>query len=119
MSDYHVLSQSKDGNRLNVILHIPVPVMDNDAGVSYQDAIVDMQGGVPIASQLTDISFEEQGELDTGMLYEVGGGLQTFPAEDIADKIVRLDALWTATRTRVYAELAFRLQYWGFSRDIS
>ena len=118
MSDYHVLSQSKDGNRLNVILHIPVPVMDNDASVSYQDAIVGLQGGAPIASQLTNISLEEQGELDTGRLYEAAVALNTYPAETINDKIANLDALWGATRTRVYTELGFQLQYWGFSRDI-
>jgi len=118
MSDYHVLSQSKDGNRLKVILHIPVPVMNNDADVSYQDAIVALQGRAPVVSRLTGISLEEQEELDTGMLYEVEDSLNTFPAESITSKVARLDALWATTRTRVYAELGFQLQYWGFSRDI-
>jgi len=117
MSDYHILTASDDGNTLRVVAHFPVPDTDNDIGVNYRTALVQMLGGSQ-PSVVPFIAQAEQDALDAGELYEYSTQFYTNPGETTLEKRARLDALWEEKRIRVQASLAYRLSYWGYSRDI-
>lgn len=117
--NYHIRGQSPDGNSISVVMHIPVPNINNDVGVSYRTAILLMQGGGDIESVMPDISAAEQAALNAGELYEVTGTLSTNPTETTVEKLAKLDAMWLARRDRVYVEFGFQLKYFGFARNVS
>ena len=41
MSDYHILSGDKNGNRFTVVMHLPLPDTTNAVGFSYRTAMVE------------------------------------------------------------------------------
>jgi len=117
MSDYHILTASDDGNTLRIVAHFPVPDTNNDIGVNYRTALVQMLGG----SQTSAVPFIEQAEqdaLDAGELYEYSATFNTWPGETTIQKRDRLDALYATKQADVLTALSFRLSYWGYSRDV-
>jgi len=117
MSDYHILTASDDGNTLRIVAHFPVPDTNNDIGVNYRTALIQMLGG----SQTSAVPFIEQIEqdaLDAGELYEYSATFNTWPGETKLQKQDRLDALYVTKQADVLAALSFRLSYWGHSRDV-
>lgn len=117
MSDYHILSGSKDGNKFRIVVHFQVPDVTNEASVNYRTAIVQYQGGAPIQSRIPEPG-EEQTKLDAGELYETETRFNTDPSEDLQTKRNKLDALFTSENADVQVELAQLLSYWGFARDV-
>ena len=117
MSDYHILEGSVDGNSFTVVMHIPVPDMDNEVGVNYRTVVV--QAGLsPEVSAVPFITAAEQIQLDDGELYEHTRRFWTHPGESLLAKRERLDVLYTAMRTKIQAHFQHRLAYWGMSRDV-
>jgi len=117
MSDYHILTVSDDGNSMRVVAHFPVPDTTNDVGVNYRTALVQMLGG----EQQSEVPFIEQAEqdaLNAGELYEHSAMFHTWPGETTVQKRDRLDTLWTESKTQIQQALAYRLSYWGYSRDV-
>ena len=117
MADYHITSADINGNRLNVVMHFPVPDTTNEAAVSYRTAMVEYQGGAPIASVLTNIG-AEQTALDAGAIFERSYAFNTNPGESPAQKQAKIDAMWAAKRTEEQSQLVHTLSYWGFERTI-
>jgi len=68
MADFHILTQAKDQNTVNVVFHIPVPATKNEAGITWQEAVVKEAG--TINSVLPDITPAELTLLETGELIE-------------------------------------------------
>ena len=118
MSDYHILTVSDDGNSMRVAAHISVPDVNNDVGVNYRTALVQMLGGEQV-SAVPFIEATEQDALNAGELYEYSASFHTWPGETTIQKRDRLDVLYGETVTRIQAVLAYRLSYWGYSRDVS
>jgi len=117
MSDYHVLEGSADGNSFTVVMHIPVPDVNNEVNVNYRTVVV--QAGLnPEVSSVPFVTAAEQAQLDAGELYEHACQFWTHPGESLIAKRERLDALYTAAKTRAQAHFQHRLAYWGMSRDI-
>lgn len=117
MSDYHILAVSDDGNSMHVVAHIPVPDVTNDVGVNYRTALIQMLGGEQ-ASSVPFIEESEQAALNAGELYEHSAIFHTWPGETTLQKRDRLDTLYGEAVTRIQAALAYRLSYWGYSRDV-
>jgi len=66
--DFHILTQAKDKNTVNVVFHIPVPAALNLAGITWQEAVVREIGTV--SSVLPNISPAELALLESGALIE-------------------------------------------------
>jgi len=117
MSDYHVLTGSKDGNAYEVVAHFPVPNVNNEAGVNYRTAIIQWLGGEQ-PSRCPFIAQAEQDQLDAGAVYEQVYTFNTRPTETLAKKAVRLEGLYKQELERVSSELGALLAYWGLSVDV-
>lgn len=69
--DFHILTQAKDQNTINAVFHIPVPATNNDAGITWQQAVVKEAGGANnIISVLSDIEPAELTAMKSGALIE-------------------------------------------------
>lgn len=66
--DFHILTQTKDQNTVNVVFHIPVPVTLNDAGITWREAVIREIGTV--SSVLSNIESAELLLLESGALIE-------------------------------------------------
>ena len=117
MADYHITSADIYGNRFSVVMHFPVPDEVNEASVNYRTAMVEYQGGAPIASALTNIG-AEQTLLDAGEIFEKSYSFNSNPNESPAQKQSKLDALWATKRVDETVRLSHILSYWGFNRTI-
>ncbi len=116
MADYHILGVNKYGTAARVVMHFAVPDANNDAGMNYRAALVEMLGAT--ASAVPSITPVEQALLDAGELYEHSMMFHTHTGESLAQKRTRLDARWTALGASVIAELAIRLSVWGYERMV-
>ena len=119
MSDYHILSADEYGNKFNIIMHVPVPDVDNDVGMSYRIAIVQFQGGAPIASSLPWITGTEQTALDSGEIIESSIQFNSNPTQTLPEKRDALDMIYAQTVTELQSKLSKQLQYWSYDRDVS
>lgn len=117
MSNYHILAADKYANKFNVVFHLAVPDQLNEAGLNYQAAIVEWQGGAPIQSVLPSIG-GEQTQLDSGALYEAMEEFHSNPNETLIEKRDRLDTRFGELQTEKQAELQKVLSYWGYNRDV-
>ncbi len=117
MSDYHILAADRYGNSFQVVMHFPVPDVENEVGTNYRTAIVEYQGGAPIESVLPNPG-TEQAQLDAGELYEQQYTFNSNPNETLAEKRDRLDAMFNDNRGDVQDDLEKILGYWGYSRDV-
>lgn len=116
MSDYHILQGSKNGNVLNIIMHISIPDTVNLVEVSYRTIVALMQAD--FESALPGISSEELTSLQSGELVEVSHRFFTHPGETLLQKRDRLDTTYGIVAPRVRAEWAQRLSCYGFDRDV-
>lgn len=117
MADYHVLEGSEDGNRYHIVVHFPVPNVENDAGVNYRAALLQYLGGEQ-PSQCPFITEAEQTQLSAGALYERIYTFNTHPGETLAQKAVRIEALYNQELARLTDALGKMLRYWGLSVDV-
>lgn len=117
MSNYHILSADKFGNRFTVVMHFPVADTTNEVGYSYRTAIVEWQGGAPIESVLPNPG-TEQAQLDAGELYEYVYPFNSNPGETLTEKRDRLDAMFNSNLVKVQAEIQKVLGYWGYERNV-
>ncbi|KKN63607.1 hypothetical protein LCGC14_0500560 [marine sediment metagenome] len=116
MADYHILGVNRYGTAAQVVMHFAVPDANNDAGVNYRVALVEMLGGT--ASAVPGLDAGEQTQLDTGEFCEHSLTFHTHSGESLVQKRARLDARWTVLGASVIAELAIRLSVWGYERIV-
>jgi hypothetical protein len=69
-------------------------------------------------SAVPTIAPAEQAQLDAGALYEHHYTLHSHPGENATAKRDRLDVLYGTEQARVLVELANRLAFWGYERDV-
>lgn len=117
MSDYHILTGSGDGNSYQIVVHFPVPNVNNEAGVNYRTAIIQWLGGEQL-SQCPFIAQAEQDQLNAGAVLERVYTFNTRPNETLLQKAERLAALYKQELARVSADLRALLAYWGLSVDV-
>ncbi len=115
MADFHVLSSSEDKKTVGVIFHFPVPAVNNQAGISYQNALVQFQGGASaIKSAVADAT--ELASLQAGQLYEYQtdvrwSKLGLTPAQMLAE----IKAAYNSAKAANQAELQDKLAFFGHS----
>ncbi len=69
--NFYILTQAKNQNTINVVFHVPVPATNNEAGITWQEAVVKEAGGADnITSVLYDILPEELNSMKAGALIE-------------------------------------------------
>ena len=117
MADMHVLA----GNGLHIwtlIMHFPVPDVDNEVGINYRTALVNSGlGGTTMTEGVGpgQISVAEKAQIDAGEIYE--HSIQ-FLAESGADTLPELLAAaqeaYAREHARVTARFAKQLRYYGF-----
>lgn len=120
MANYHILAGRPDGNQLRVAFHLPMPSGDNAVGISYQNALAMHlgSGSASIVSALL-LGAGEQAALDEGELYEHVWQFDTRPEMTLMEKRDALDARYTAFTSAIINQLQMRLEYYGYSRDVT
>lgn len=118
MSDFHVLDQAADGKTINVVCHFPVPATVNQAGMSYQTAIVLFQGGAEnIRSDVADA--EELANLQAGALYEQSVSIRwSKMGLTNAQKLAEIKAAWTAKQAELAIYFPTVLAFEGYKGDV-
>lgn len=121
MSNYHVLKQAPDIKTAEVIFHIPIPVGNNSAGISWRAALVKELGGADaITSQLPGITTEELSALKSGALYEVQVQVRFSSTVNITDaqRLQEIKNAFTAETNRIVAEKAITLKFMGLEGNV-
>jgi len=121
MSDYHILTQQKNQNTVNVVYHIPVPGTNNEAGITWQEAVVAEAGGADnIVSVLPDILSEELIDLKAGALVEK---VETVRFSSIyltnAQRLQEIKDRYTALKSELIAEKQITLAFMGYSGEVT
>ena len=123
MSDYHLLTQSKDLKTIQVVAHIPVSDNVNAAGKNYRLALKEMlefksESGT-ITSQCPSISPAELTQMQAGEIYEILASYR-FSVLGLTDgeKQAELDAAFNSQKTRTQNALNIELKWWGHERDV-
>lgn len=117
MADMHVLSG--DGlHRWTLVMHFPVPDIDNNVAVNYRTALVNSGLGGTSMTEGTEpgqITTAEKALIDAGEMYE--HSIQ-FLAESGASTLPKVLAdarqAYVREQTRVTAKLQKQLRYYGF-----
>lgn len=121
--NYHILGGSNDGNTYTIAMHIPVPDTENEVGVNYRTALVQMRTN-PETSEMPKsivpfIEAAEQAQLDSGELVEHTIAFQTHPGETLVQKRDRIDEKYGTLKVSVREQWIHRLRYWGYDRHVS
>lgn len=121
MSDYHILSTSKDLKTVSGVYHIPIPASDNAVGVSWQEALVLSLGGADaIASVLTDITPAELSAMKAGSIFEMVGSVR-FSSINITntERLAEVETAYSEAKTDILAEKQITLNFYGKSGDVA
>ena len=123
MSDYHLLTQSKDLKTIQVIAHIPVPDIVNAAGKNYRLALKEkLESGSEsgtITSQCPSISPAELTQMQAGEIYEVVASYRfSVLGLTSAQKQAELDVAFNSQKIRTQNALNIELKWWGHTRDV-
>ncbi len=116
MASYHILTASKNGNVLTVVMHIAVPDANNLVGENYRTILALLHSD--FESQVLNITPEELASIVAGELVEESIRFTTHPGETLVQKRDRLDTLYGLAVTRVQAEWQQRLSCYGFEREV-
>ena len=121
--DYHILTGQDDGNAYMVVHHIPIPVANNRAGISYRTVLVNSKIGGSTALPDGDgtggtISTTEKLQITTGELFEYVESFNTYPGETALQLRDRVDIRFNDLTTILPGKLQNRLSYFGFTRDV-
>lgn len=123
MSDYHVLSQTRDKKMITVIFRIPIPNTNNAAGKSYRIALKEKlehnleSGTIESCSPCTTPA--ELTEVQNGEIYELPRS-KRFSRLGLtnAQKRDELDAEFNMLQTEARNELQTELEWWGYKKDV-
>lgn len=115
--DYHILTQSKDQNTVNVVFHIPVPATLNEAGITWQTAIVKEAG--EIISVLSDIASAELTLLQSGALIEKSERVR-FSSVYLANtqRLQEVKNRYNMLKTELIAEKQITLAFMGYGGNV-
>jgi len=126
MSNIHVLTGRP--NRWLIVLHIPVPDINNSVGVSYRTALVNSgRGGtsvlsvgeIPEAPGPGEIAQSELDLIETGEVFEhVESFLLESGGTTNPQLLASLDAFYNLRDGQVLLREQDILRYFGFTRDV-
>ena len=119
MSDYHILDgdESGDGIAYTVVMHFPVPNENNSAGVNLRTAISqDVDHSTD--SIVPWITTTEQGQLDSGELWEEAISYKRNPNNSLVQDRNALDSKFTNGSTKAADKVRGIYKYWGYDRVV-
>lgn len=115
MSDYYIKELSKDLKTVNVIFHIPIPLANNPAGISYRTAFIEYKGGTEkINSMMTDIKSDDLIKMKSGEIYERSFTVR-FSSRFLSDaeRLAEIKAAYVVMEKNLLDELKATLKYYG------
>lgn len=118
---YHILEQGVDLKTARVAMHIAVPDVLNEAGVSYRQVLVWQKtlGGAQIQSAVPNIGAGELTQLQNGEILEV---IETVRFSRLglskAEKKAELDAAYNNRKTDLLSEKQTELEWYGSAIDV-
>ena len=115
--DFHILTQAKDQNTINVVFHIPVPVGNNEVGISWRDAVVKEQG--EIISVLPDIDPAELTLMQSGALIEKVENVR-FSSIFLSNtqRLQQVKDRYAVVKIELIAEKQITLAFMGYGGDV-
>lgn len=120
MSDYHIREIAADLKTVRTVFHIPIPVGNNDVGVSWRNALVARKGGADaINSVLLDMPAGDLTAMKAGELYECVSSTR-FSSLDLTDaeRLAEIRAAYSTNESLLLESLQTKLQYYGYSGDV-
>lgn len=117
MSDYHILQGQANGNRYQVIYHLPVPDTNNAVGVNHREIMAAQLAGGWV-SAVPHIAAPEIALIEAGELYEFPFEYLTNPSLLLAAKRDELDAKFVVLSAGVIARLEAQFEFYGLDRDV-
>lgn len=122
MSDMHVLT-GDGGGRWTVIMHFPVPDVNNEVGVNYRVALVNSGlGGTTSMVEGTGagyITSVEKAQIAAGAIYEHVASLLVETGGAGAAQQAMLDAQYNRLHTEVVSVMQNKLKYYGYTQDVA
>lgn len=126
MSDYHIRELGEHENGLiktvNVVFHIPIPVVNNAVGVPYREALVRYLGGADaIESVLPEVrQTAEESDMKAGAVFEkpISVRLSSVNLTD-AQRLAEIEAAYTKEKTAELNAKQLLLKYYGKVGDVA
>lgn len=117
MPDIHILTQDKDQRTVNVVFHVPVPITLNEAGITWQAAVVKEAG--EITSVLLDIDPAELTSLQAGALIEKVENVR-FSTTGLtnAERLQEVKDQYNIVSAELIAEKQTTLAFIGFETEV-
>lgn len=119
MSDIHVLEGN--GNKWRVVMHIPIPVGDNEVNKSHRDALVATgrnTSEMPVGPGLGEITQAEMDQITAGAVFEEVRQFDIFGAGSTnAERTTALKAFYTQVKGDIFNKLEKGLRYYGYSAN--
>ena len=120
MADMHITTG--DGERWTIVMHFPVPDVNNDVAVNYRTALVNSGiGGTTVMAEGVDpgqIGTTEKTAIEAGEVFEHVG---TFRVESGGTSNVQLrDSIrefYTRAKVDVIDDMKSRLRYYGHTES--
>lgn len=115
--NFHILTQQKNQNTVNVIFHVPVPATNNEANITWQEAIVKEAG--TISSTLPDIEPAELTLLQSGALIEKSESVR-FSSIYLtnAQRLQEVKDRYNMLKTELIIEKQITLAFMGYGGDV-
>lgn len=116
----HVLKCSKDLKTVRVVFHYVVPAGNNQAGISWHDAIIMDKGGISnINSVLINIDDDELTDLKTGVLVESGVETIRFSSIDLtnAERLQEIKDKYKECKEKFLKDKQIELAFMGYSTN--
>jgi len=117
--DIHVLQCSKDLKTVRVVFHYAVPAGNNQAGISWQNAIVmDRCGADNINSVLVDIDTDELADMKTGALIESAETIR-FSSIDLtnAERLQEIKDKYNECKNKFFEDKQIELAFMGYKTN--
>lgn len=116
--NYHILTQAKDQNTVNVTFHVVVPVADNSVGVPWKTALLKKHKGT-ITSVLHGITPAELTQIETGQVIEK---VETVRFSSIyltnTQRLQEVKNRYSIVKTQLLEELQIELNFMGYEGDV-
>lgn len=115
--DLHILTQDPGNKMVEVVFHIGVPAGNNAAGTAWSTAVV--QHLTP-SSTLPGVTTTEAAAVAAGTLLEVHETVR-FSSTGLTNtqRLAQVRAAYTARKAALLAELAVKLDFWGYKEAVA
>ena len=117
--DIHVLKCSKDLKTIRVVFHYAVPEEENQAGISWQNAMVMEKGGANnINSVLVNIDADELADMKTGALVESTETIR-FSSIDLtnAERLQEIKNKYKEYKKKFFEDKQIELAFMGYKTN--